>query len=109
MRCTITLQRSLSLLGACASSLFGIPAHADSGVLPGASPSPEDQPDPSANGSASPSGLTQVIVTGVRPLLHDKLSEDQQSTPQSITVVSNQLMASQADNRLEDALKNVPG
>jgi len=109
MRCTITLQRGLSLLGACASTLFGIPAHADSGVLPSTSPSPEDQPDPTPNGSASPSGLTQVVVTGVRPLLHDKLSEDEQSTPQSITVVSNQLMASQADNRLEDALKNVPG
>jgi catecholate siderophore receptor len=50
-----------------------------------------------------------VIVTGVRPLLHDKLSEDAQSTPQSITVVTNQLIASQADTRLEDALKNVPG
>lgn len=124
MRCTAVLQRTLSLLGACASTLFGNPAHADSGAAPPASPSPEDQPDKAAaglspgqgvtilataNGSTPPSSLTQVIVTGVRPLLHDKLSEDAQSTPQSITVVTNQLMASQADNRLEDALKNVPG
>ena len=124
MRCTAVLQRTLSLLGACASTLLGNPAHADSGAAPPASPSPEDQPDKAAaglspgqgvtllataNGSTLPSSLTQVIVTGVRSLLHDKLSEDAQSTPQSITVVTNQLMASQADNRLEDALKNVPG
>jgi catecholate siderophore receptor len=122
MRCTIMSRRALSLLGACASTLLGIPAHADSAAA--APASPEDQPDqagtspgsgqsphPSGtvNGSTSPSALTQVIVTGVRPLLHDKLSEDQQSTPQSITVVTHQLMASQADNRLEDALKNIPG
>lgn len=53
--------------------------------------------------------LEQVVVTGVGSLLQDKLPSDPQNTPQSITVVSAQLMAAQGTARLEDALKNVPG
>ncbi len=53
--------------------------------------------------------LSQVTVSGVRTLLHDKLAESEQSAPRSITVVTRQLMASQGTTSLEDALRNVPG
>jgi catecholate siderophore receptor len=51
----------------------------------------------------------ELVVTGVRSLLGDKLPLTVKDTPQSMNVVSQQLMADQAVNRLEDALKNVPG
>src|SRR5690242_869769 len=54
-------------------------------------------------------GKAQVTISGLRSLLHDKLPDDPQDTPQSLTVVSDKLMQSQATTRLEDALKNVPG
>ena len=74
-------------------------------------------PTDSAPAEGGPSGLVadagtalqQVTVTGVRPLVHDKLAEDEQDTPQSITVVSERLMTAQSATRLEDALQNVPG
>ena len=53
--------------------------------------------------------LDELVVTGVRPLLGDKLPLTVKDTPQSMNVVSQQLMADQAVTRLEDALKNVPG
>jgi catecholate siderophore receptor len=53
--------------------------------------------------------LSEVTVTGVRTLLHDKLAQTEQNAPQSITVVSRQLMAAQGTTNLEDALRNVPG
>jgi catecholate siderophore receptor len=53
--------------------------------------------------------LSQVTVSGVRTLLHDKLAESEQNAPQSITVVSSRLMSAQATTNLEDALRNVPG
>ena len=53
--------------------------------------------------------LDQVTVTGVRSLLHDKLAESEQKAPQSITVVTHQLLAAQGSTSLEDALRNVPG
>ncbi len=57
-----------------------------------------------ANGSVS-----QVVVTGLRSLLGDKIPLKVQDTPQSVNVVPEQLMQDQAITRLEDALKNVPG
>lgn len=53
--------------------------------------------------------LPQVTVNGVRTVLHDKLAESEQSAPQSITVVPDQLMTAQGATSLEDALRNVPG
>jgi catecholate siderophore receptor len=55
------------------------------------------------------SELDQIVVNGMRPLLHDKLPQDLQDTPQSVTVVDEKLMKEQATTRLEEALKNVPG
>jgi catecholate siderophore receptor len=117
-------QRVALVTSACAPTAFSLAAVADPGATPPASPTPLDEqppapaapsgspqtatPTPSGSEPTAPS-LSPVTVTGVRTLLHDKLSEDLQSTPQSITVVTNQLMTSQADNRLQDALKNVPG
>ena len=53
--------------------------------------------------------VSQVTIHGVRSLLEDKLPGDQLDVPQSLTVVSEKLMTEQANTRLEDALKNVPG
>jgi outer membrane receptor for monomeric catechols len=65
-------------------------------------PAPDVGPGPETQ-------LEQVTIGGVRSLLKDKLPEDLQDTPQSVTVVSEKLMAAQGATRLEDALKNVPG
>jgi catecholate siderophore receptor len=65
----------------------------------GAVPTPEESGNP----------LSEVTVSGVRSLLHDKLAESEQNAPQSITVVSNQVMQAQGTTSLEDALRNVPG
>ena len=51
----------------------------------------------------------QVTVTGVRSLINDKLPTGLQDAPQTINVVSQQLLKDQAVTRLQDALKNVPG
>ena len=53
--------------------------------------------------------LDPVTVSGIRSLLHDKLAESEQKAPQSITVVTPQLLAAQGSTSLEDALRNVPG
>jgi catecholate siderophore receptor len=58
--------------------------------------------------SVSDTTLEQVVVTGVGSLVQNKLP-DPQNTPQSITIVNANLLATQATTRLEDALKNVPG
>ena len=50
----------------------------------------------------------QVTVTGVRSLINDKVG-GLQDAPQTINVVSEEVMRQQAVTRLEDALKNVPG
>ena len=66
---------------------------------PAGAPAPAPDPKP----------LSQITVSGVRPLLHDKLAESEQNAPQSITVVTRRLMAAQGTASLEDALRNVPG
>jgi catecholate siderophore receptor len=90
------MRRNISV-GLCASSLAGIAAaHADTAGEAGDAGT--------ANGT-----LDQIVVNGVRPLLDDKLPGDLQNTPQSVTVVSGEIMSDQAVTRLADALKNVPG
>ncbi|HEX4050473.1 MAG TPA: TonB-dependent siderophore receptor [Steroidobacteraceae bacterium] len=112
----------LGVVGACVSGVLGSSAlaaapSAPSAPTPAAPPSDGAGPSPTgaadvadaaavSNGSSS---LEEVTVEGVRSLLLDKLGQDAQQTPQSVTVVGSQLMSSQADTRLEDALKNVPG
>ncbi|HTX48403.1 MAG TPA: TonB-dependent siderophore receptor [Caulobacteraceae bacterium] len=88
-------------VGICiAGSAAGSPAAAQS--------APTEQ-----NGSpiptAAPRDVEGVVVTGIRPLLGDKIPLTVQDTPQSVNVVPLQILEQQASTRLEDALKNVPG
>jgi catecholate siderophore receptor len=89
---------ALGAIGVCATSFVGVSAaHSEEPVVDhGDSPSSSGEPE-------------QVTVTGVRPLLDDKLPGDLQNVPQSVSVVGKELMTAQANTRLEDALKNVPG
>jgi catecholate siderophore receptor len=109
---SVATRPLLGAVAVCASSLLGTPASA-APAAPAAIPGEEPNDDTNhlePNTSGDNSGdLQEVTVTGVRSLLHDKLSQDQQDTPQSVSVVSNRLMTEQAATRLEDALKNVPG
>ena len=89
---------SLGAVGVCVSSMLGMTvAHAADTV-------PVD-----TDGDGDGDGVSQVTVHGIRSLLDDKLPGDQLDTPQSLTVVTEKLMAEQGNTRLEDALKNVPG
>lgn len=95
------LWRSVGALGSVCgvgiSSILGTSAaHADTGA-------------DSAAADSSPASLQQVTVSGVRPLVEDKLQESLQNIPQSITVVTEETLSAQSATRLEDALKNVPG
>jgi catecholate siderophore receptor len=81
----------------CASSVLGTTVHAADATR--ATPTDNDGDE----------NLENVTVTGVRPLLRDKLGDTVLNTPQSVTVVSSELISSQGATRLEDALKNVPG
>ena len=53
--------------------------------------------------------VKEVVVTGVRRLQGDKLPQRLLDTPQSVTLVTQDLLREQGVTRLEDALKNVPG
>ncbi len=53
--------------------------------------------------------VSEVVVTGLRPLLGDKVPLPISGAPQSVNVVPLQLLQAQATTRLEDALRNVPG
>ncbi len=90
----------LGTLGVCtlgASSLIGAAAaHADTTANPASSADPD-------------TSLQEVTVTGVRPLVQDKLPENLQNIPQTVTVVPEEVIEQQSDTRLEQALQNVPG
>jgi catecholate siderophore receptor len=89
---------TLGAIGVCATSFVGIcAARSEEAVVD--------------NGDSQKSAgeLEQLTVTGLRPLLDDKLPGDLQNVPQSVTVVSKELMTAEANTRLADALKNVPG
>ncbi len=53
--------------------------------------------------------VSGVVVTGVRPLLGDKIPLSVKDAPQSVNVLPVQLLDDQGVTRLQDALKNVPG
>jgi catecholate siderophore receptor len=97
-KATAAALRTLGALGVCAAPIIGVSvAHS------------EEAAADAGDSDASKGTLDQVTVNGVRPLISDKLPGDLQNTPQSVTVVSAELMQAQAATRLEDALKNVPG
>ncbi len=92
--------QAIGALGLCASAAAPVSAQeavTDQTVT-------NDHPD-----AASSTSVSQVVVTGLRPLLGDKIPLTVQDTPQSVNVVPEQLIKDQAVTRLEDALKNVPG
>jgi catecholate siderophore receptor len=90
---------ALAAVGVCLSATVAPASHADDSTAQN-----------SASASESSDGtLEQVVVQGVGSLLENKLPQNLQDTPQSITVVSEKLMTQQATTRLEDALRNVPG
>jgi catecholate siderophore receptor len=90
---------ALGALGVCVTSMLGMSvAHAADAV-----------DDPDGDGDNDGKKVQQVTVKGVRSLLDDKLPGDQLDVPQSLTVVTEKLMAEQGNTRLEEALKNVPG
>ena len=90
-------RQILGAVGVCASSFVGMAAaHAEPATV-------------DADSQNSTGDIEQVTVHGVRPLLDDKLPGDLQDVPQSVTVVSKDLMTAEANTRLADALKNVPG
>lgn len=92
-------------LGLCLPWALGAAGHA--ATPPSAAALP---PQPAAqDADDTDDQLSQIVVSGVRTVLHDKLAESEQSAPQSITVVSSRLMSSQATTNLEEALRNVPG
>ena len=93
------LRPGIGAMGVCVTSVLGLTtAHADSATA-----------DSTSTDGSSSKSLQEVTITGVRSLLHEKLADDPQDTPQSLTLVSERLMQAQAATRLEDALKNVPG
>jgi outer membrane receptor protein involved in Fe transport len=97
-KATAAALQALGALGVCAAPIIGVSvAHSEEAAADG------------GDSDASKDALDQVVVNGVRPLISDKLPGDLQNTPQSVTVVSAELMQAQAATRLEDALKNVPG
>lgn len=101
-----------SLLGTVGLSLpwaLGpLAAHAAAGSAPAAQPA-ADPGGADADAPQTVDDLDQITVSGVRSLLHDKLAESEQKAPQSITVITRQLLAAQGSTSLEDALRNVPG
>ena len=76
-----------------------------------------DAPAPDAHAAAARSTdadadaaeVSDVVVTGVRPLLGDKIPLSVKDTPQSVTVLPRELIQAQGITRLQDALQNVPG
>jgi catecholate siderophore receptor len=90
------LHQYLGTAGLCATGVLGTVVHAESAT--GAVTDNDGDED-----------LQQVQVTGVRSLLRDKLGATELNTPQSVTVISSELIAAQGATRLEDALRNVPG
>ncbi len=105
------------MVGAWVSSLLAAAAAHAGGPPPPAGQAPAADTGASDSGTADTAdtvsnpkdNLAEVTVSGVRSVLHNKLAEEELDAPQSITVVSKALMAAQSNDRLEDALKNVPG
>ena len=58
---------------------------------------------------ADADSVSDVVVTGVRPLMGDKIPLTLQDAPQSANVLPEKLLQDQAITRLQDALRNVPG
>jgi catecholate siderophore receptor len=89
--------RAIGALGLCATA-----ASAESAALAQTAETDPPKTDHAAE-------VKEVVVTGVRRLQGDKLPQRLLDTPQSVTLVTQDLLREQGVTRLEDALKNVPG
>jgi catecholate siderophore receptor len=90
-------------IGLCATGVAaGSAVLAQTATPDGVAPSDHAKPGGST-------GVGELVVTGIRPLLGDKIPLAIKDTPQSVNVVPQKLLREQAVTRLEDALKNVPG
>jgi catecholate siderophore receptor len=89
--------RAIGALGLCATAVS-----AESSALAQTAEADQPKTDHAAE-------VKEVVVTGVRRLQGDKLPQRLLDTPQSVTLVTQDLLREQGVTRLEDALKNVPG
>ncbi len=99
-----TIADYLGAAGLCASTVLGSAAHADAATSTATATDNATTPDNDGD-----ENVEVVRVTGVRSLLRDKMGDTELTTPQSVTVISSELITGQAATRLEDALRNVPG
>ena len=99
LRATTLCVASIGLASGAAAQTVA-PAQDNNPAAPPAS----DQAGHKADGTGE-----KITVTGLRPLINDKLPTGLQDAPQGITVVGQELLKQQATTRLQDALKNVPG
>jgi catecholate siderophore receptor len=86
-----------------------VPASLAFGVCAGIVGSAEARAAAPDGTETGPPDVDEVVVRGVRPLEGTKLPANIQNIPQSLTVISKDLLASEAADHLTDALKNVPG
>ena len=106
VKSTSTLGLALHAVGAAGVCITGLGV--ESSAL--AQTTPTDQTTPPDHTAAKKSSdVSEVVVTGIRPLLGDKIPLSVKDTPQSVNVIPQQLLQEQSVTRLEDALKNVPG
>jgi catecholate siderophore receptor len=95
----LPLQQYLGTAGLCATTFLGAGVHADDSTH-----AVGDRVDNDGD-----EDLQEVTVSGVRSLVRDKLADVPLNIPQSLTVISSELIAQQGATRLEEALRNVPG
>jgi catecholate siderophore receptor len=101
-RSKLSWHQYLGTAGLCASTFLGATVHADTATNTAADAAATDN-------DGDEDDLQLVTVTGVRSLVRDKLGDVPLNIPQSLTVVSSEVITSQSATRLEDALRNVPG
>ena len=96
--------------GRKANSMSGVRLLVTGALLGGAcSPSLANANSDTDGGNDSDNPESRITVTGVRSVTRDKLAENATLAPQSIDIVSHDLLEHQATSRLQDALRNVPG
>jgi catecholate siderophore receptor len=94
---------AVGAVGVCVTAAgAGSPVLAESAATDRSAPADLAEPGQAA-------GVGELVVTGLRPLLGEKIPLPVKDTPQSVNVITSRLLEQQSVTRLEDALKNVPG
>jgi catecholate siderophore receptor len=97
---------AIGAVGVCVTGVGAASAALAQAAPPDGASAPEGAPAPD---HAKADKSSDVVVTGLRPLLGAKIPLTVKDTPQSVNVVPLQVLQAQAATRLEDALRNVPG